>query len=74
MKKIKMAKGATLTFKEDCDKYLEYCRHRNLREGTIRHYDRYRNILRRSPKCSATPLSNIIKHKASIQPSQSFFS
>lgn len=27
-----------LTFKEGCEKYLEYCRQRNLREGTINHY------------------------------------
>ena len=30
----------TMTFKEGCEKYLEYCRQRNLREGTIRHYRR----------------------------------
>ena len=28
----------TLTFEEGCNKYLEYCRQRNLREGTIGHY------------------------------------
>jgi len=38
MKKIKMARGTTLTFEEGCNKYLEYCRQRNLREGTIGHY------------------------------------
>ena len=38
MKKIKMKRGTTLTFEEGCDKYLEYCRQRNLRDGTIRHY------------------------------------
>ena len=38
MKKIKMKRGTTLTFEEGCDKYLEYCRQRNLREGTVRHY------------------------------------
>ena len=38
MKKIKMARGTTLTFEEGCDKYLEYCRQRNLRQGTINHY------------------------------------
>ena len=37
MKKLKMT-AATLTFEEGCNKYLEYCRRRNLREGTIRHY------------------------------------
>ena len=38
MKKIKMARGTTLTFEEGCNKYLENCRQRNLREGTINHY------------------------------------
>ena len=34
MKKIKMLRGVTLTFEEGRNKYLENCRHRNLREGT----------------------------------------
>ena len=38
MKKIKMARGTTLTFEEGCEKYLEYCRQRNLRQGTVNHY------------------------------------
>lgn len=38
MKKLKMARGVTLTFEEGCDKYLENCRQRNLRDGTIEHY------------------------------------
>ena len=38
MKKIKMARGVALTFEEGCNKYLENCRQRNLREGTIGHY------------------------------------
>ncbi len=38
MKKIKMARGTTLTFEEGCNKYLENCRQRNLRAGTINHY------------------------------------
>lgn len=38
MKKIKMLKETGLTFQEGCEKYLEDCRQRNLREGTIRHY------------------------------------
>ena len=33
-----MARGVTLTFEEGCNKYLENCRQRNLREGTINHY------------------------------------
>ena len=28
----------TLTFEEGCNKYLEYCQQRNLRQGTINHY------------------------------------
>ena len=38
MKKIKMARGTTLTFEEGCNKYLVYCGQRNLRQGTINHY------------------------------------
>ena len=38
MKKMKMARASTLTFREDCELYLESCRQRNLREGTINHY------------------------------------
>ena len=38
MQKIKMSRGVTLTFEEGCNKYLENCRQRNLREGTINHY------------------------------------
>ena len=38
MKKLKMARGVTLTFEEGCNKYLENCRQRNLRDGTIDHY------------------------------------
>jgi len=37
MKRIKMAKNS-ITFEEGCNKYLDYCRQRNLREGTINHY------------------------------------
>ena len=38
MKKIKMARGVTLSFEEGYNKYLENCCQRNLREGTINHY------------------------------------
>ena len=38
MKKLKMTGTKTMTFEEGCNKYLDYCRQRNLREGTIRHY------------------------------------
>ena len=38
MKKLKMVKGIALTFEEGCNKYLENCRQRNLRQGTINHY------------------------------------
>ena len=37
MKKLKMT-ASTLTFEEGCNKYLEYYRQRNLRQGTINHY------------------------------------
>ena len=38
MKKLSMKGAKKLTFEEGCKKYIEYCRQRNLREGTIRHY------------------------------------
>ena len=38
MKKLQMNKSASITFEDGCNKYLDYCRHRNLREGTINHY------------------------------------
>ena len=45
MQKIKMSRGTLLTFEEGCNKYLENCRQRNLREGTIGHYKQsYRQI------------------------------
>ena len=37
MKKLKMARCVSFTFAEGCNKYLENCRQRNLREGTIEH-------------------------------------
>ncbi|MBE6810247.1 MAG: hypothetical protein E7521_04220 [Ruminococcaceae bacterium] len=43
MKKLKMKLTKSITFKEGCDKYLDYCRQRNLRQGTINHY---RQLLR----------------------------
>jgi len=38
MKKIKMLKETGLTFQDGCERYLDDCRQRNLREGTIGHY------------------------------------
>ena len=38
MKKLQMARTNTITFEEGCIKYLENCKQRNLREGTINHY------------------------------------
>ena len=38
MQKIKMSRGTLLTFEEGCNKYLENCRQRNLRDGTINHH------------------------------------
>ena len=38
MKKLKMTASKGLTIEEGCNNYLEYCRQRNLREGTIKHY------------------------------------
>lgn len=38
MKKLKMKTKTNLTFKEGCEEYLDYCKARNLRDGTIKHY------------------------------------
>ncbi len=38
MKRLKMDDETKLTFEEGCDMYLDSCRQRNLREGTIEHY------------------------------------
>lgn len=38
MKKLQMKANVSITFEEGCNKYLDYCRQRNLREGTINHY------------------------------------
>ncbi len=38
MKKLKMQATNLITFGEVCEKYLEHCRQRNLRQGTINHY------------------------------------
>ena len=36
--KIKMVSRGLITLEEGCNKYLDNCRARNLREGTINHY------------------------------------
>ncbi len=38
MKKIKMNVSNKITFEEGCKEYLDSCRARNLRNGTIKHY------------------------------------
>ena len=38
MKKLKMVSRGSITLEEGCNKYLDNCRARNLREGTIGHY------------------------------------
>ncbi len=38
MKKLRMTEQNFLTLEEGCNKYLDNCRARNLREGTINHY------------------------------------
>jgi integrase/recombinase XerD len=44
MNKIKMSRANQMTFEEGCNKYLENCRQRNLREGTIGHYKQSYNL------------------------------
>lgn len=38
MERIKMLHDGSITFEEGCNKYLDNCMQRNLREGTINHY------------------------------------
>ncbi len=38
MKKLNMLPSNSVTFEDGCNKYLDNCRQRNLREGTINHY------------------------------------
>jgi len=38
MKKLRLVTDTNLTLEEGCNKYLDNCRARNLREGTINHY------------------------------------
>lgn len=38
MRKLTLTLTNGVTFAEGCEKYLDYCRQRNLREGTINHY------------------------------------
>lgn len=38
MKKLQMSEARTITFEQGCNMYLDNCRQRNLREGTINHY------------------------------------
>lgn len=38
MKKLNMLLTESVTFEDGCNKYLDNCRQRNLREGTINHY------------------------------------
>jgi hypothetical protein len=39
MKKMKISREKSLSFEEGCNKYLENCRQRNLREGTLNHFN-----------------------------------
>ncbi len=38
MKRMKMISPKSITFEEGCNLYLNNCKERNLREGTINHY------------------------------------
>lgn len=42
MRKLRILPLNSITFEEGCNKYLEDCRQRNLREGTINHYQKSR--------------------------------
>ena len=57
MKKIRMARGVTLTFEEGCNKYLENCRQRNLRDsGCCCCYRRGEQIICEQIICNELPL------------------
>ncbi len=45
MKKLRIAEQNFLTLEEGWNKYLDNCRSRNLREGTINHYLRRHNYV-----------------------------
>ena len=38
MRKLQLSKNKTITFEQGCNMYLDNCRQRKLREGTINHY------------------------------------
>ena len=38
MQKMTIKTTNSLTFEEGCNMYIDYCRQRTLREGTINHY------------------------------------
>ena len=38
MRKLRLERTDVVTFREGCERYLNDCRTRNLREGTIGHY------------------------------------
>ncbi len=38
MQKMKMVNQKSLTFQQGCELYLNNCRQRNLRDGTLKHY------------------------------------
>ncbi len=38
MHKLTMIRSDTITFAEGCNKYIDYCKQRNLRQATINHY------------------------------------
>ena len=59
MKKLKMVTNQKLTFEEGCNKYLEYCRQRNLRDNSILRY------LIHSPVYKLINCSNFISEEKS---------
>lgn len=60
MKKLKMNNLGGLTFEEGCNKYLLFCKERNLRDGTIKHYRQSYNQFYKFFEPD-TPLSQIKK-------------
>ena len=60
MKKLKMISQKGVTFEEGCNLYLDNCKERNLREGTINHYRQsYLNSAYKSGQLNISELARV---------------
>ena len=64
MSKLKLytlfKKETNLTFEEGCEEYLLYCKARNLRDGTIKHYKESMKSIYRFIVPNIIPLSHLL--------------